>query len=163
VVERFSCAPGPAGWRYVATREDAASGEVLGRIDLVLQASGTVRLEVVGGAWVLRGGVVGDEVLWRRGADERMERGHGFTGASPSYAVVVARLGPGARRLVEVTEPVLATRVVEQVWTRRDDGWQVDEPATGARSVLQLAGDVVLAAPGMELLELDGVPTLTRP
>jgi hypothetical protein len=77
--------------------------------------------------------------------------------------VVVARLGPGARRLVEVTEPVLATRVVEQVWTRRDDGWQVDEPATGARSVLQLAGDVVLAAPGMELLELDGVPTLTRP
>jgi hypothetical protein len=172
VVERFSCAPGPAGWRYVATREDAASGEVLGRIDLVLQASGTVRLEVVGGAWVLRGGVVGDEVLWRRGEDERAERGHGFTGASPSYAVVLSRLGAGVRRLVEVTEPVLATRVVEQVWAHagqevRDglavDTWRVDEPATGARSVLHLAGDVLLAAPGVRLLELDGAPTLTRP
>jgi hypothetical protein len=43
------------------------------------------------------------------------------------------------------------------------DGWQVDEPATGVRSLLHLAGDVVLAAPGVELLELDGAPTLTRP
>ena len=172
MLERFSCAPGPAGWRYVGTREDAASGAPLGRIDLVLQANGAVRLEVTGGDWTLRGGVVGDEVLWRRGEDERVERGHGFTGASPSYAVVLARLGAGARRLVEVTEPVLATRVVEQVWAlvaqdARDglavDTWQVDEPATGARSVLHLAGDVVLSAPGVTLRELDGVPTLTRP
>ena len=139
---------------------------------MVLQASGAVRLEVLAGAWALRGGVVGDEVLWRRGSQERAERGHGFTGASPSYAVVLARLGAGARRLVEVTEPVLATRVVEQRWEliaqeQRDglavDTWQVDEPATGARSVLHLAGDVVLAAPGVTLLELDGAPTLTRP
>jgi hypothetical protein len=164
VVERFSCAPGPAGWRYAATREDAATGAPLGRIDLVLQANGVVRLEAVAGDWVLRGGVVGDEVLWRRGADERVERGHGFTGASPSYAVVLSRLGAGARRLVEVTEPVLATRVVEQVWTRLPhDRWQVDEPATGVRAELHLSGDVLLSAPGVQLLELDGSPTLTRP
>ena len=172
MVERFSCAPGPAGWRYAATREDAATGRPVGRIDLVLQAAGGVRLEVTAGDWALRGGVVGGEVLWRRGSQERTERGHGFTGASPSYAVVLSRLGAGPRRLVEVTDPVLATRVVERRWTLltsdvRDglavDRWQVDDPATGVRSVLHLAGDVVLSAPGVQLLELDGSPTLTRP
>lgn len=171
MVERFSCAPGPAGWRYVGTREDPATGAPLGRIDLVLQASGAVRLEVTAGDWVLRGGVVGGEVLWRRGEGERVERGHGFTGASPSYAVVLSRSGAGRRRLVEVTEPVLATRVVEQRWSDLGQevrqglvvgSWQVDDPATGARSVLHLSGDVVLSAPGVRLVELDGVPTLTR-
>ena len=86
--------------------------------------------------------------------------------------MVLSRLGPGARRLVQVTEPVLSTRVVEQVWSLagqevRDglavDTWRVDVPATGARSVLHLAGDVVLSATGVRLLELDGGPTLTRP
>ena len=171
MVERFSCAPGPAGWRYVGTREDPSSGAALGRIDLVLQAGGGARLEVTAGTWTLRGGVVGDEVLWRRGEEERTERGHGFTGPSPSYAVVLARLGAGARRLVEVTEPVLATRVVEQRWSHVGqevrhgltvDSWQVDDAATGTRAVLHLAGDVVLSAPGVRLLELDGAPTLTR-
>ena len=172
MVERFSCAPGPAGWRYVGSSEDPTTGAPLGRIDLVLQAAGGVRLELTAGDWTLRGGVVGTELLWRRGEKERTERGHGFTGASPSYAVVLSRLGAGVRRLVEVTDPVLATRVVEQVWAHagqevRDglavDTWQVDEQATGARSVLHLAGDVVLSAPGVRLLELDGAPTLTRP
>jgi hypothetical protein len=172
-VERFSCAPGPAGWRYVAAREDPVTARPLGRIDLVLDAAGrTLRLEVEAGGWQLRGGAVGDRLLWRRGEEERSERAHAFTGSSPAYAVALSRLAPGVRRLVLVADPVLATRTVDESWTQGPvedrDGlrvvrWQADDLATGERRVLHLAGDVVLDAPGVRLLELDGPPTLTRP
>ncbi|HEU0102853.1 MAG TPA: hypothetical protein VFR07_11095, partial [Mycobacteriales bacterium] len=74
-LERFSCAAGPAGWRYVATREHPGTGAPLGRLDVVLDATGApVRVQVETGGWALRGGVVGDEAWWRRGDDERRER-----------------------------------------------------------------------------------------
>lgn len=179
VVERFRCAPGPAGWRYVGDRTDPATGAPLGRIDLTLDAAGrTVRLLVSAGGWELRGGVSGPDVLWRRGADERTERAAGFTGTSPAYAVATARLlalAVGDRRrvrLVAVHEPVLATSTVEQGWTltgveRHGDldvaRYEVADLSTGERRVVHVTGDVVVAADGCALTVLDGSPTLTSP
>jgi hypothetical protein len=177
-VERFSCAPGPAGWRYVAERTDPDTGAGLGRLDLTLDATGrTVRLLAAAGGWELRGGAVGPEVLWRRGQDERSATAAGFTGTSPAYAVATSRLlalGVGERRrvsLVAVMEPVLATRTVEQGWTltgveQRERlavaRYEVADLATGDRHVVHLAGDVVVDAAGVVLRDLDGLPTLTR-
>ena len=173
-VERFRCGPGPAGWRYVADRSDPRTGAPLGRLDLTLDAAGrTVRLLVHAGGWELRGGVAGADAVWRRGEQERAQRAAGFTGTSPAYAVATARLlGPTADaprrvRLVAVTEPVLATRVVDEGWAltgvERHDGldvarYEVADLATGERRVVHLAGDVVLDAPGVALRELDGPP-----
>ena len=70
-VERFSCAPGPAGWRYVATRSHASTGAPLGRLDVALDGAGRPhRVHVEQGGWELRGGAVGPHVLWRRGETE---------------------------------------------------------------------------------------------
>ena len=168
-VERFSCAPGPAGWRYVATRADPATGAPLGRLDVVLDAAGRAhRVHVEAGGWELRGGAVGAQVLWRRGEVEREERAAGFTGTSPVWAVAATRLlgaaaGPVRLRLVRLGDEALATLVVEQAWVRtaveEHDGvpvarWAADDLATGERRAVHLAGDVVLEAPGARLLEL---------
>jgi len=174
-VERFSCAPGPAGWRYVATREDP-DGRPLGRLDLVLDGSGrAVRVQVESGGWEVRGGVVGDRCVWRRGEREHAERAAGFTGTSPAWLIATSRLvTPGAAvrvRLVLLSDEALASRTVEQGWapagTRVEAGlpveaYDVDELDTGERRRVHLAGDVAVAAPGITLLELDGPPTLTR-
>jgi hypothetical protein len=135
-----------AGWAYDGIRTDRATGIPLGRLHLQVDAGGvTTRLHVEGGGWVLRGGCVGGSVLWRRAAMEgegtEGEAGAlGFTGASPAYDVAVAlrlRLAVGERRrvrLVEVTEPVLATRLVDRQWSRPTaDRWVVDDLATGER------------------------------
>ncbi len=168
-VERFSCAPGPVGWRYVATREHPSTGRPLGRLDVVLSAAGRAhRVHVELGGWELRGGAVGAQLLWRRGEVEREERAAGFTGTSPVWAVAAARLlgttgGPARLRLVRLGDDALATLAVEQSWARTGfedrDGvpvarWAVDDPATGERRDLALAGDVLLGAPGVRLLEL---------
>ncbi len=110
---------------------------------LRLQVDGsgvTVRLHAEGGGWVLRGGCVGGSVLWRRGDVEGEARALGFTGPHPAYDVALVlrlRLAVGASqrvRLVEVTEPVLATRLVDQAWSRPvGDRWVVDDLATGTR------------------------------
>lgn len=170
--EDFRCGPGPAGWRYVGERTDPATGAALGRVDLTLDAAGrAVRLLVTGGGWELRGGAAGPDVLWRRGEDERTERAAGFTGTSPAYAVACVRLlalAVGDRRrvrLVAVTEPALATRVVDEGWTLTGvdshDGLEVArhevaDLTTGERRVVHLAGDVVVAADGVVLASLDG-------
>ena len=155
-VERFTCGPVDGGWRYDATRDDGW------RIELEL-AGGTVRLHVEGGGWVLRGAAAGGRVLWRRGEQEREADGDGFTGSSPGLLVLGARLDRPRRQLVEVTEPVLATRTTTQAWTSLGtadhDGvevatWQVDDLATGERRTVRLAGDVVVEAPGVRLVEL---------
>ncbi|HMA47156.1 MAG TPA: hypothetical protein VKP11_08160, partial [Frankiaceae bacterium] len=66
-VERFSCAPGPGGWRYMGERSDSGSGHPTGGVDLTLDGSGRqVRVEVRAGGWVLRGGVVGPRGRWAR-------------------------------------------------------------------------------------------------
>jgi hypothetical protein len=203
--EEFSCAAGPAGWRYVAAIREPAGRET-GRIDLTLNGGGRqVRLVLVAGGWELRGGVAGRETLWIRGpvhparpsagprsaaatedpgtadADvgERSEPAAGFTGRSPAFliaAVRLLRLSAGARarlRLVEVTEPVLGTRVAEQGWTLgaitaypTETGslslarYQLTDLGSGESREVHLAGDVVVAAAGLELTALHSPPTL---
>jgi hypothetical protein len=176
VVERFRCGPGPAGWRCVSDRTDAATGALLSRLDLVLDATGrTLRLRVEAGGWELRGGAVGPDLLWRRapqddsGEQERTERAAAFTGPSPAYDVACARLlglAPGQSRrvrLVELVEPALAALTVDRAWTlsavEDRDGlpvarYQVDDLATGERRVVRVAGDVVVAGDDVELVGL---------
>src|SRR4051794_34900636 len=100
-LEHFSCAPGPAGWRYVAEGTAPAGGVALGRIDVTVDAAWRqIRVEAESGGWLLRGGVAGTEVSWLRqpaaGFDadlcERSEVAAGFIGRSPAFAVAVARL-----------------------------------------------------------------------
>ena len=178
VVEHFSCAAGPAGWRYVGT---AGSD----RVDVTLDGGGRqVRVELTAGGWTLRGGVAGREVAWvRAGAGEkpveRSAKASGFTGTSPAFlvaAVRLLRLRPGSRarlRLVSVTGAALAARVVEQGWElvavtshATETGplpvgrYRVADLQTGETGEVHVAGDVVLAAPGVELTRLDSPPNL---
>ena len=164
-LERFTCGPDGAGWRYDATRTDPGSGATLGRLELHLHGT-TTRLQVEAGGWVLRGAAGAGEVLWRRGEQERVVAGDGFTGSSPAFLVVSARLGQARQQLVEVTEPVLATRTATQQWRRLPEEahdevvvvvWQVDDLATGERRTVRLAADVVVEAPDVRLT------ALTRP
>lgn len=177
-VERFTCAPGPAGWRYTATRADPVTGDPLGRLDLTLDGDGrAVRLEVDAGGWELRGGVVGATAVWRRGAQELSATAAGFTGTSPAFSVATARLlrlsvgDPRRVRLVRLGDEALATRTVDEGWALTSvldrDGlpverYEVADLATGERRVLHLVGDVVVDGTGVALLELETPPTLTR-
>lgn len=166
--EPFSCAAGPAGWRYSSSAAD-----------LTLDAAGRpLRVELRAGGWVLRGGVSGADVLWTRSAPgiapaSHAEPASGFTGGSPGFLVAAARLlrlAPGGRarlRLVAVTGAALATRVVEQGWelvavTAHGPlavaRYRVAQLDTGEVGEVDLAGDVVLAAPGVELTALDSPP-----
>ncbi len=190
--ERFACAAGPAGWRYraevLAPYDDTPSGLV----DLTVDGGWRqIRLEVLAAGWRLRGGVCGLEVRWVRlpadpatraptAGTELGERASGFTGRSPAFLVAAARLlalGAGGRarlRLAELSD-ALGVRAVEQAWTleqveehRSDLGplpverFGVADVEVGRLGAVHLAGDVVVAAPGVELLELTGPPTLAR-
>jgi len=188
--EEFSCAAGPLGWRYVATRTDI-DDRPLGNVDLTLNGRGhQLRVELVSGGWRLRGGVDGTSVRWVRspatgsavaapagGGEERHERAHGFAARSPAFLIAAARLlrlSPGDRgrlRLVHVADPTLGTSVVEQGWELADvvhhstdlgplrhERYVVADLATGEQGEVHLAGDVVLAAPGVELDRLDSPP-----
>ncbi|MER5862781.1 hypothetical protein [Kitasatospora sp. NPDC002040] len=182
--ERFSCAPGPAGWRYVS-KTYAPDGSVLATTDLTLDSRARpLRLELRAGGWQVRGGAV-DGVTWvRTAADggpehaaEGHDRAHGFTGSSPGFLVATARLlklrpGSSSRvRLVAFTDPVLAPRTLDQGWLLEsvqthdtDSGplqveqYQVADLETGEQQIVHLAGDVVLAASGIELEELESPP-----
>ncbi|MEU8138915.1 hypothetical protein [Streptodolium elevatio] len=184
--ERFSCAPGPAGWRYTATASDGR-----GSIDLTLDARGRpVRAEVVAGDWRVRGGATvvdgAAAVAWVRAAvdpslvDTAVEgdaKTPAFTGRSPAFLVATARLlglAPGQSvrvRLTAFTDPVLAPHPREEAWALTGieehptpsgplpvARYEVADLATGVRGVVHLAGDVVLAAPGVELEELWSPP-----
>jgi hypothetical protein len=168
-VEEFACAAGAVGWRYTSVRGGAT-------LDLTLDANGRpYRVEMAAGGWVLRGGGAGTSMLWlRRPAEggegrELSEVAHGFLGDSPGFWVAVARLarlpvGESRRlRLVEVAGAALATRVVDVEWrcvevadhgvaVTRYDAVPMD---TGETRTAYLAGDVVVAADGVELLDLD--------
>ena len=165
-VERFSCGAGPAGWRYAGVRDDGDA------VDLVLDEAGRVlRLTAEHDGWPVRGGVLGDEVLWVRGTEEHRARAAGFTGTSPAYDVAVARLlglGVGETRqvaLVEVTEPVGAARTVQHGWARTAgpepdvERYEVADLQTGERWVLHLSGEVVVSREGRNPAHLQ---TLTR-
>jgi hypothetical protein len=185
-VERFSCAPGPAGWRYTASVHDPATDAERGRVDVTVDSRWQqIRVEVRAGSWSLRGGVAGREVLWVRAgaggvdATEHAEQASGFWGASPAFAVTAGRrlgLAPGeaaAVGLVAVSGDALAARTTRQRWTLvevdehptdlgplRVERFEVADLDTGEVIEVALAGDVVLAAAGVELVSLEGPPTL---
>jgi hypothetical protein len=195
-VEVFSCAPGPAGWRYVSQVYDADSVP-LGRVDVTVDERWRqVRVQVSAGGWTLRGGVVGPDAVWVRdpaevgatvatgaggagggGAAEQVARAAGFTGRSPAFTVVTARLlGLGLLdrrrvRLVGVTEPACVALPVDEGWALVDvtehdtetgplriERYEVADLATAERRVVHLAGDVVVEAPGLDLVDLESPP-----
>lgn len=158
VVESFRCAAGPAGWRYVATRTDGLA------LDLAVDAAWRPVRLVASGSAELRGGAVGPDLLWRRGDDEHAATAAGFTGDSPAFAVVTARMlaldvGATARvRLVRLSH-ALGALTVEQGWGRTPDvegveRYEAADLATGERRTVHLAGDVVVDATDVDLLSL---------
>ncbi|MFE9838408.1 hypothetical protein ACFYP4_25190 [Streptomyces sp. NPDC005551] len=182
--EHFHCAPGPSGWRYVS-QLTTPSGDHAGSVDLTLDDLGRpIRLELHAASWQVRGAAL-DGVTWVRtdpagtGATEGNVPAHAFTGTSPAFLVATARLlrlTPGASatrvRLVAFTDPVLAPRTLDQSWAlisreahATDNGpltvdtYQVTALDTGEQSAVHLAGDVVLAAPGIELEHLETPPS----
>ncbi|UYQ62439.1 hypothetical protein [Streptomyces peucetius] len=185
--EHFQCAPGPSGWRYVS-RTTTPSGVDAGSLDLALDELGRpVRLELHAFDWQIRGAAI-DGVTWVRtdptGIDAREGNApaHAFTGTSPAFLVATARLlrlAPGAPatrvRLVAFTDPVLAPLTVDQSWAlinseahTTDNGlltvdeYQVSALDTGEQHAVHIAGDVVLAAPGIELEDLESPPSTFR-
>lgn len=196
----FSCAPGPSGWRYVSQTYDADRAP-LGRVDVTVDERWRqVRVQVSGGGWTLRGGVAGPDAVWVREPDggtagdaagdatvgatagEQVARAAGFTGRSPAFAVVTARLlGLGLLdrrrvRLVGVTEPACLALPVDEGWALVDvtehetetgplrvERYEVADLATAERRVVHLAGDVVLEAPGVELADLESPPNQAGP
>ncbi|MGW7236752.1 hypothetical protein [Streptomyces sp. NPDC054804] len=183
--EHFQCAPGPSGWRYVS-QVITPSGDHGGSVDLALDDLGRpIRLELHAGSWRVRGAAL-DGVTWVRTdptgihATEGHVRAHAFTGTSPAFLVATARLlrlTPSAAatrvRLVAFTDPVLAPRTVDQSWAlvkseahATDNGpltvdeYQITALDTGEQHTVHLAGDVVLAAPGIELEDLQSPPSV---
>ncbi|MDQ0776817.1 hypothetical protein QF026_005283 [Streptomyces aurantiacus] len=139
--ERFHCAPGPSGWRYVSqlttpsgtapTTPGGAprAGTAAGSVDLALDDRGRpIRLELHASGWQVRAAAL-DGVTWVRTdptgdhATEGNVRAHAFTGSSPAFLIATARLlrlTPDASatrvRLVAFTDPVLAPRTLDQSW-----------------------------------------------
>ena len=183
--ERFSCAPGPVGWRYNAQVLAPDGRTPTGLVDVTTDASGVqIRVEVRAGGWVVRGGVADGETVWVRTGVSGLDAGEdsapaaGFTGRSPGFLVAVARLlglrvGASSRvRLVALTDPALAPRPVDVAWSLTMveeyptevgplpvELYETADLASGQRAAVHLAGDVVLAATGVELDALDTPPT----
>ncbi|MFF1686241.1 MULTISPECIES: hypothetical protein [unclassified Streptomyces] len=182
--EHFHCAPGPSGWRYVS-QTVTPSGDHSGSVDLAIDELGRpIRLELHSASWQVRGAAI-DGVTWVRTdptgthATEGNAPAHAFTGTSPAFLVATARLlrltpaSPATRvRLVRFTDPVLAPLTLDQSWAllktkthATDSGplnvdeYQVTDLNTGEQQAVHLAGDVVLAAPGIELEHLESPPS----
>jgi hypothetical protein len=97
VVEEFSCAAGPAGWRYAAVLR--SGGDVVGRVDVTLDSGGRqVRVEIVAGGWLLRAGVAGPDTVWRRTAADARAGGEprgGSVAGGPTGAGALAEPAGG--------------------------------------------------------------------
>jgi hypothetical protein len=184
--ERFSCAPGPVGWRYNAQVLGPDGHTPTGVVDVTTDASGQqIRVEVRAGDWVVRGGVTRGETVWVRSlasgedSSEEAVQAAGFTGRSPGLLVAVARLlglGVGASshvRLVALTDPGRTPLLVEVAWSLTAveqhptevgplpvEHYETADLDSGRRGEVHLAGDVVLAATGVELDALESPPTL---
>ncbi|WP_225805497.1 hypothetical protein [Streptomyces sp. NK15101] len=183
--EHFHCAPGPSGWRYVSQITTPDGGH-RGSVDLAVDELGRpIRLELHAASWQVRGAAL-DGVTWVRTdptgtqATEGNVRAHAFTGTSPAFLVGLTRLlrltpdSPETRvRLVAFTDPVLAPLTVDQSWAllrseahATDNGplmvdeYQVSALDTGERHTVHITGDVVLAAPGIELEALETPPSV---
>ncbi|CAM5524739.1 hypothetical protein [Streptomyces abikoensis] len=183
--EHFHCATGPSGWRYVSQLTTPA-GEHAGSVDLTLDDLGRpIRLQLQAADWQVRGAAL-DGVTWVRtdpsgehAAEGNVPQARAFTGASPAFYIALSRalrLTPGGGatriRLVGFTSPVLAPRTLDQSWAlvsrtahATDNGplqvdeYRVSDLETGEQHTVNLAGDVVLSAPGIELEDLDSPPS----
>jgi hypothetical protein len=164
--EHFQCAPGPSGWRYVS------------------QLTSPIRLELHASSWRVRGAAL-DGVTWVRTDPAAIQATEGstpapaFSGTSPAFLISTARLlrltpdSAATRvRLVAFTAPVLAPLTIDRSWAlvKREahatdngplivDEYQVSALDTGEQHTVHIAGDVVLAAPGIELEDLDSPPS----
>ncbi len=185
LVERFRCAAEGSGWRYTS-RLFTPDGADAGAVDVTVDLTGRpLRVAVDIGGWSLRGGRSGPDLLWVRrpveraagGADpvEHRERAHGFCGISPAFLVAAAAAVPrtGQRlplRLVSLSD-ALATVRSDQRWRLTGvrsqpaggaalevSAYDVVDVDTGDRRTVHIAGDVVLAAPGIGLTGLDSPP-----
>ncbi len=183
--EAFSCAPGPAGWRYVSSTLDLACDT----------AFRPVRLAVTGanGAWLRGGGLRLDDgspvLVWASSSAPDAERTspvESLVHPSPGAWVALLRAvgGPGHEPLeaqvavLDVSSDALGALVGRRVLRRVDvttyeapagellaERWLVDDPDTGQRREVHLAGDVMLSASGgdqpeVELAELEGPPSV---
>ncbi|MQY16933.1 hypothetical protein SRB5_71380 [Streptomyces sp. RB5] len=181
--EHFQCAPGPTGWRYVS-QLTTPTGTPAGSVDLTTDNLGRpIRLELHSAGWQVRGAAL-DGVTWVRtdasGTDAREGNAPAqtFTGTSPAFLVATARqlaLKESETRRIRVVTfapPVLAPRTLDQSWTltetrlhESDEGslevqtYQVTDLETGEQAEVHLSGDVVLAAPGIELEDLETPPS----
>jgi hypothetical protein len=181
--EHFQCAPGPSGWRYVSQLL-TPDGDHRGSVDVTLDDLGRpLRVELNAGGWRVRGAAL-DGVTWVRTdptgehAAEGNAPAHSFAGTSPAFLVATARLlrpraseGPVRVRLVAFTDPVLAPLTVDRTWDLTGsethatdsgalvvDEYRITDLDTGEQHTVHLAGDVVLAAPGIELDDLQSPP-----
>jgi len=161
VVERFSCGAGPLGWRYTSSTD---LGDTL---DLTVDDDGRVRrLLAAFDGWEVRGGAVGDELVWVRGEEEHTARAAGFTGSSPAFDLATARLlglAVGETRrltLVELTSPVGAARSIRHGWARTVgpeegvDRYEVADLDTAERWVLHLSSEVLISREGARTAHL---------
>lgn len=102
-----------------------------------------------------------------------------FTGTSPAFAITTARLlalapdGKRQAKLVRVTEPACGVLPVTEGWALVEvatheqpdhdplvvETYEVADLVTAERRVVHLTGDVVLDAPGLELVALESPPT----
>ncbi len=183
VEERFQCAPGPGGWRYTSQRSDGV------RTDLVVDARWRhIRVELVSPSWWVRGGVTGPEVAWVRGATgqagdgaraEHTAKASGFLADSPAFLIAIARsLDPADSagtdlRLVRLTGTTLAPLTASWRWRLAATEtyeteiaplpvaqYEIADLGTGELAAVHVAGDVLLAGPGIELAELETPPNL---
>ena len=185
--ERFSCAPGPAGWRYNAQVLAPDGRTPTGLVDVPTDARGSqIRVEVRAGGWVVRGGIDGGKTVWVRtgasgedaaeGTGEETATAAGFTGRSPGFLVAVAA-AEASRRGVVARTAGRPDRSGARAASGRGDRWltiveqyptevgplpveryETEDLATGQRAAVHLAGDVVLDATGVEL---ETPPTLS--
>jgi hypothetical protein len=173
--EEFRCAPGPAGWRYVATISMSVPDPHREIVDMVVDASWRpVRLRIDTGGHHLLVSPEGDRLTGVRdgepvdvpfGPDVELDY------LSPCCNVVTAtRLGATAEFDVVYLEPVTCEPVLERQRYERGDEEAVDTPVgrfratrwqytslrTGYSAPFWLAGDVVARYEGLfELEEYD--------
>jgi len=159
-VERFMSAPGPMGWRYHATRDDAGGGSTT--FDVSVDRDGRpVRVRIESAAHTLTVIARGERFEGERDGElvEGPLPGPVVFGSPGSDAVLLHRLASSATvRALRVDPATLTLHEVELRCERRGDE-QVATPAgmfdaarwrTGGRTIW-LAGSTVVAADGVVL------------
>lgn len=182
--EAFSCAPGPAGWRFVSAALDLACDTGFRPVRFAVTGPGATQLR--GGGLRLDDGA--PVLVWARSDavdDEKVSAAAGLLTASPGSLVALVRgvAAPGEARasadvpVLRVAPDASGARLVrlrvERLGAERheapqgallDESWRLTDVDTADVSGLHVAGDVVLHATAgvlddeVELADLDGPP-----